>query len=147
MNSTEILAFIFPWLWFVIALGGILYVLSSTISAYWTNRKNFLDMNLKHEIALKEKEWELKIIWENMITEKLVSTDQDERQKEVKELKEKVDKLYKKQDEIPQIDLNRIAMLHLLLSEKKIENISAETLDDEIEKAKKTYNMITKFLK
>ena len=56
----------------------------------------------------------------------------------MEDLKEEIGK---KQDKPSPLDLNRIAMLHLLLSGHK-EPLSAENLDDEIKKVEKTYQLL-----
>lgn len=146
MNSTDILEFALPCLR-VLALVGVLYFLYRIVLAYLTSKKDVLDMKLKHEIALKDKEWELKMEWEDKVRKKIASAKQDEKEEEQKELVQKVDELWKKRNEIPLIDMNRIALLHLLLLERKSENISTETLDDDVKKIKNTYDILMNFLK
>lgn len=61
--------------------------------------------------------------------------------KEKDELKKRVDELWEKRNNITPLDMNRIALLHLVLCGSK-EGITAENLEKEIEKTKQTYEII-----
>ena len=57
-----------------------------------------------------------------------------------------MDELWEKRNAITPPDLNRIALLHLILSGNK-EGITAENLEKEIDKVKKSYKIIEQYLK
>lgn len=97
-------------------------------------------LNLSHEEKMKEKEWERKVKWENIIA------DKSEVRRMVKDREKKVDKLWDDRDKTTQLDLNRVAFVHLLLSGSK-EAITPETLEKEVEKVKKSYEIIKDYVK
>ena len=94
-----------------------------------------MELNTLYEMAMKKTEWEQKKLWEDKINENLQNRDYSQIIKDLNDLKEKI-----KEKPNP-LDLNRIAMLHLLLSGHK-EPLSAENLDDEIKKVEKTYQLL-----
>ena len=104
-----------------------------------------LKIKLQYEIDKKEKEFNQKIRWEEFI-KKIIETKKDEEsQKEKNELKKRVDALWEKRHEIAPLDMNRIALLHLILSGNK-ESITADNLEKEIDKVKKSYEIIKNYL-
>ena len=98
----------------------------------------------KHELSLEQEKWEQRRKWEDIIKE---SKSQAPIEKELKALQDELqtlrNEISKKMDrgEVTPVDLNRIAMLHLLLTGSK-ESLSAENLQEEIEKVKKTYEIL-----
>lgn len=91
----------------------------------------------KYELSLEQEKWKQKKEWESIISK---SKSQDSIGKDLQALR---DEIGKKMDrgEVAPVDLNRIAMLHLLLAGSK-ESLSAENLQEEIEKVKKTYEIL-----
>lgn len=104
-----------------------------------------LKIKLQYEIDKKEKEFNQKIRWEEFIKWKIEVKKDEELQKEKNELKKRVDELWAKRHEITPLDMNRIALLHLILSGNK-ESITAENLEKEIDKVKKSYEIIKNYL-
>ena len=100
-----------------------------------------VELKLSHEEKMKKDEWERKVEWEKIISEK------NEARKLSKEREEKVDKLWDDKDKTPQPDLNRVALLHLLLSGSNKEGVTPETLKKEVDKVKNTYEIIKDYVK
>lgn len=84
--------------------------------------------------------------WEKLINAKLEKKEDENWIKEKNELKKRVDELWEKRNAIAPVDMNRIALLHLVLSGNK-EGITAENLEKEIDKIKKSYKIIEQYLK
>lgn len=104
------------------------------------HKERLLELSQKHEKDLIDLEFKNKKEWEDIVNTHL------------KENKETVDKLEElKKDIIAEvskeikktnpIDLNRVAMIHLILSGCK-EEITAENFDAEIKKVEKTYQLL-----
>lgn len=116
-----------------------------TVIAYW-GKAYLQKAQLKHDIELKRMEFIQKIEWEKLLkAERIIKEDEDWK-KEKDELKKHVDELWEKRNAITPLDMNRIALLHLILSGNK-EGITAENLEKEIEKVKKSYKIIEQYLK
>ncbi len=104
------------------------------------HKERLLELSQKHEKDLINLEFSNKKEWEDKINAHL---------KENKEIVDKLEKLKKDiinevSSEIKKtnpVDLNRVAMIHLILSGCK-EEITAENLDAEIKKVEKTYQLL-----
>lgn len=96
---------------------------------------------LDHEYKIKVLEFNQKKEWEDIITKKTNQKKDEDWIKEKDELKKKVDELWDKRNNITSLDMNRIALLHLVLCGSK-EGITAENLEKEMEKIKRTYETI-----
>lgn len=96
---------------------------------------------LDHEYKIKVLEFDQKKEWEDIITKKTNQKKEEDWIKEKDELKKRVDELWEKRNNITPLDMNRIALLHLVLCGSK-EGITAENLEKEIEKTKQTYEII-----
>lgn len=96
---------------------------------------------LDHEYKIKVLEFNQKKEWEDIITKKTNQKKDEDWVKEKDELKRKVDELWDKRNNITPLDMNRIALLHLVLCGSK-EAITAENMEKEIAKIKETYEMI-----
>ena len=96
---------------------------------------------LDHEYKIKVLEFNQKKEWEDIITKKTNQKKDEDWIKEKDELKKKVDELWDKRNNITPLDMNRIALLHLVLCGSK-EGITAENMEKEIAKIKETYEII-----
>ncbi len=96
---------------------------------------------LDHEYKIKVLEFNQKKEWEDIITKKTNQKKDEDWIKEKDELKKKVDELWDKRNNITPLDMNRIALLHLVLCGSK-EAITAENMEKEMEKIKRTYETI-----
>lgn len=96
---------------------------------------------LDHEYKIKVLEFNQKKEWEDIITKKTNQKKDEDWVKEKDELKRKVDELWDKRNNITSLDMNRIALLHLVLCGSK-EAITAENMEKEIAKIKETYEII-----
>lgn len=96
---------------------------------------------LDHEYKIKVLEFNQKKEWEDIITKKTNQKKDEDWVKEKDELKRKVDELWDKRNNITPLDMNRIALLHLVLCGSK-EAITAENMEKEIAKIKEIYEMI-----
>lgn len=90
----------------------------------------------EHEKNLIELEFRNKKEWEDAINTLYAKKESDEKLKKdiLKEVDEKLNKH-------SQIDMDKVAMIHLLLS-GNMEPITAENLDAEIKKVEKTYQLL-----
>ena len=121
-----------------ISIGIILYYWKKVIDSNNKRKENMLELKTSHEKGRKELEWRKKMEWEDRIAKKNEEKNISQIEEKLNKLKEEVEK---KQDKPSPLDLNRIAMLHLLLSGHK-ESLSAENLDEEIKKVEKTYQLL-----
>jgi hypothetical protein len=98
--------------------------------------KRKIELKNEHEINLIELEFKNKKEWEDAINTLYAKKESDEKLKKdiLKEVDEKINKL-------SQIDMDKVAMVHLLLS-GNMEPITAENLDAEIKKVEKTYQLL-----
>lgn len=113
------------------------------IYSFYRSKYRIQELVFLEERILKRDEWSRKIVWEkNIVENKLV----EDAKRISKEREEKVDKLWNNRDKIPQLDMNRIALLHLLLSGSK-EAITPDVLENEVEKVKKSYEIIKDYVK
>lgn len=96
---------------------------------------------LDHEYKITVLEFNQKKEWEDIITKKTNQKKDEDWVKEKDELKKKVDELWDKRNNFTPLDMNRIALLHLVLCGSK-EGITAENLEKEMEKIKRTYETI-----
>lgn len=96
---------------------------------------------LDHEYKIKVLEFNQKKEWEDIITKKTNQKKDEDWIKEKDELKKRVDNLWEKQNNISPVDMNRVALLHLVLCGSK-EAITAENMEKEIAKIKGIYEII-----
>lgn len=104
------------------------------------HKERLLELSQKHEKDLINLEFSNKKEWEDKINAHL---------KENKEIVDKLEKLKKdilkevdeKLNKPSQIDMDKVAMIHLILSGCK-EEITAENLDAEVKKVEKTYQLL-----
>lgn len=101
----------------------------------------------RHEIAIKKLEFEQKKEWERFIMENITKKKEDEETKKmITDYKEKIDKLYENRNKPTPLDMNRISLLHLILS-GNTDGITAENLEKEMNKVKESYEIIKNYLK
>ena len=128
--------------WILILIFGILIIfISKTIITIYDKKTTFMSKQLDHEYKIKVLEFDQKKEWEDIITKKTNQKKEEDWIKEKDELKKRVDELWEKRNNITPLDMNRIALLHLVLCGSK-EGITAENLEKEIEKTKQTYEII-----
>lgn len=135
MNENVLIALIVCVCLIVCILIVVLYFRSRNM-----HKERLLELSQKHEKDLINLEFSNKKEWEDKINAHL---------KENKEIVDKLEKLKKDIiDEVSNkikktnpVDLNRVAMIHLILSGCK-EEITAENLDAEIKKVEKTYQLL-----
>lgn len=98
--------------------------------------KKKIKLKNEHEKNLIELEFRNKKEWEDAINTLYAKKESDEKLKKdiLKEVDEKLNKP-------SQIDMDKVAMIHLLLS-GNMEPITAENLDAEIKKVEKTYQLL-----
>lgn len=109
----------------------------------WHKRK-MLNMEQEHEKKLQSDNWERKMQWEEKVAENYRSTNKIRNDNE--DLKNKVEELWKSKDIIPPLDLNRIALLHLLLTDSK-KALTPDILQKEVDKVKKSYELLRDYVK
>lgn len=130
----------------LIILSFLLLIVAITVTIIYWGKVHLQKVQFKHEIEIKKLEFAQKLEWEKLINTKLEKKEDENWIKEKNELKERVDELWEKRNAIAPVDMNRIALLHLVLSGNK-ESITAENLEKEIEKIKKSYKIIEQYLK
>lgn len=109
-------------------------------------RNNNMKLQYAHELDLKKLEFNQKKEWDEMVAGRLKKAEDADWIKEKNEIKEHVDKLWKEKDKIAPLDLKRVTMLHLILCGCK-EGITPENMEEEMEKVKKTYEILKEYLK
>lgn len=101
----------------------------------------------KHEKGMKELEFKQKKEWESFIMENITKKKEDEETKKmITDYKKKIDDLYENRNKPTPLDMNRISLLHLILSGNK-NGITAENLEKEMNKVKESYEIIKNYLK
>lgn len=125
---------------FIISL-FLFLTLTIIISWIYIGRIILQKRQLDHEYKIKVLEFNQKKEWEDIITKKTNQKEDEDWIKEKDELKKKVDELWDKRNNITPLDMNRIALLHLVLCGSK-EAITAENMEKEIAKIKEIYEMI-----
>lgn len=94
-----------------------------------------------HEIAVMDKKFEQK-----QKIEELLKQERDEEWiREKDEIKKRLDELWSKRNDVTPLDMKRVTLLHLVLSDKN-NNITAENLDEEAKKINKIYEMVKKYV-
>ena len=123
------------WITLIICATVILCILIS-IRLLCNFHKRKIELKNEHEKNLIELEFRNKKEWEDAINTLYAKKESDEKLKKdiLKEVDEKINKL-------SQIDMDKVAMVHLLLS-GNMEPITAENLDAEIKKVEKTYQLL-----
>lgn len=99
-----------------------------------------------HERKIKKLEFEQRKEWEIFI-HKIECTKRDS-EIEIDKLAKEISNLKNQISELPDyenLDMNRIALLHLLLSGK--DGISVDNMEKETDKIKKTYETLKNFMK
>lgn len=125
----------------ILILGILILCISKIIIAIYDKKTTFMSKQLDHEYEIKVLEFNQKKEWEDIITKKTNQKKDEDWVKEKDELKRKVDELWDKRNNITPLDMNRIALLHLVLCGSK-EAITAENMEKEIAKIKETYEII-----
>lgn len=101
----------------------------------------------RHETATKKLEFEQKKEWESFIMENITKKKEDEETKKmIEDYKKKIDEVYKSYKKPTPLDMNRISLLHLILSGNK-DGMTAENLEKEMNKVKESYEIIKNYLK
>lgn len=98
--------------------------------------KKKIKLKNEHEKNLIELEFRNKKEWEEMIQTLYKHEEYIEKLKE-----DIIEKVVEKLNKPSQIDMDKVAMIHLLLS-GNMEPITAENLDAEIKKVEKTYQLL-----
>lgn len=99
-----------------------------------------------HEKEMKELEFYQKKEWENLMKHNIKEDREKTLYDEFNKYKDTVDKLDKDRNNATPLDMNRIALLYLVLSSNR-EGIGAENLEKEMEKVKKSYDIIKNYIK
>lgn len=123
------------WITLIICATVFLCILVSLIFLCCLHKKK-IKLKNEHEKNLIELEFRNKKEREDAINTLYAKKESDEKLKKdiLKEVDEKINKL-------SQIDMDKVAMIHLLLS-GNMEPITAENLDAEIKKVEKTYQLL-----
>lgn len=95
---------------------------------YFFHKQKLLNVKLKHEQSIKEKEWECKMKWEEKISHNMNLSKEKEMQIEENRRTEKMN------------------FLHLHLSNEAENKLSEEDFIEEIGKANKVYDIIMKYI-
>lgn len=98
--------------------------------------KRKIELKNEHEKNLIELEFRNKKEWEEMIQACYKTKESTEKLK-----KDIIEKVLEELNKPRQIDMDKVAMIHLLLS-GNMEPITAENLDAEIKKVEKTYQLL-----
>lgn len=99
-----------------------------------------------HEKTMKELEFSQKQQWEKLMTQKISEIQNNAFAKEFDTYKKKVDDLETHSQNTTSLDMNKIAVLHLILSGNRGES-DAESLEKEIKKVRESYKVIENYLK
>ncbi len=111
---------------------------------YYESKSDILAKKLQHEKELQNAAWEHKVEWEQRMTEAYQLANKVH--EKYSELETKVVTLWNGKDCIPTLDLNRIALLHLLLSGSP-EALTPKMLKEEVENVKKSYELLKDYVK
>lgn len=123
------------WITLIICATVFLCILVSLIFLCCLHKKK-IELKNEHEKNLIELEFRNKKEWEEMIQAHYKTKESTEELK-----KDIIEKVVEKLNKPSQIDMDKVAMIHLLLSEN-MEPITAENLDAEIKKVEKTYQLL-----
>lgn len=135
MNENVWIAFIVCVCLIVCILIVVLYFRSRNM-----HKERLLKHSQQHEINMVKEEFNNKKEWEEIINTHL--KENKATKEELEESKKDIfNKVVEKLNKPSQIDLNKVAMIHLLLS-GNMEPITAENLDAEIKKVEKTYQLL-----
>lgn len=107
----------------------------------YKSKRKMLQAQQIHEIAVMDKKFEQK-----QKIEELLKQERDEEWiREKDEIKKRLDELWSKRNDVTPLDMKRVTLLHLVLSDKN-NNITAENLDEEAKKINKIYEMVKKYV-
>ena len=107
----------------------------------YKSKRKMLQAQQIHEIAVMDKKFEQKLK-----IEELLKQERDEEWiREKDEIKKRLDELWSKRNDVTPLDMKRVTLLHLVLSDKN-NNITAENLDEEAKKINKIYEMVKKYV-
>lgn len=123
------------WITLIICATVLLCILVSLIFLCCLHKKK-IELKNEHEKNLIELEFRNKKEWEEMIQAHYKTKESTEELK-----KDIIEKVVEKLNKPSQIDMDKVAMIHLLLS-GNMEPITAENLDAEIKKVEKTYQLL-----
>ena len=97
---------------------------------------------LAHEKEMTVLEWEQKKAWEEFFSQKR----NEQLEKEKRELQKKVEELQQQKASLFLVDVDKFTLLYLVLTQQNKE-VSDKMLEQEIEKMKKSYDIVKNFLK
>lgn len=97
---------------------------------------------LAHEKEMTVLEWEQKKAWEEFLSQKR----NEQLEKEKRELQKKVEELQQQKASLFLVDVDKFTLLYLVLTQQNKE-VSDKMLEQEIEKMKKSYDIVKNFLK
>lgn len=127
------------WITLIICATVFLCILVSLIFLCRLHKKK-IKLKNEHEKNLIELEFSNKKEWEEIINTHL--KENKATKEELEESKKDIlNKVVEKLNKPSQIDMDKVAMIHLLLS-GNMEPITAENLDAEIKKVEKTYQLL-----
>ena len=113
----------------------------SVLVIFYRGKQKMIQTQQAHEIAVMDKKFEQK-----QKIEELLKQERDEEWiREKDEIKKRLDELWSKRNDVTPLDMKRVTLLHLVLSDKN-NNITAENLDEEAKKINKIYEMVKKYV-
>lgn len=113
----------------------------SVLVIIYRGKQKMIQTQQAHEIAVMDKKFEQK-----QKIEELLKQERDEEWiREKDEIKKRLDELWSKRNDVTPLDMKRVTLLHLVLSDKN-NNITAENLDEEAKKINKIYEMVKKYV-
>lgn len=129
-----------PWVCCVLAAIGFLYYFAAKLLSH---RKEVLEMKLLHEKEMRENEWEKKMQWEKMLSEKSDKVSELESQLNMKE--DKINSLNAQLKKTTQLDIERVALLLQSFSGNE-EPLTSEKTAKMMEHLKSTQKAIKEYL-
>lgn len=113
----------------------------SVLVIIYRGKQKMIQTQQAHEIAVMDKKFEQK-----QKIEELLKQERDEEWiREKDEIKKRLDELWSKRNDVTPLDMKRVTLLHLVLSDKN-NNITVENLDEEAKKINKIYEMVKKYV-